>query len=129
MKNIAGWNFNAPLEDVNVVRILDEAQDATGKATAVKVTVKRDGVRYYAVCVGRDTAIVRGLGQPHVYLGQDSGFVTEGGDVAFGGIPGEIPLVVAPGASVAVYLFTSNNSANAFVRKALDLVEVKVEIF
>lgn len=123
MKNVANWKFSAPIADVDLPRIMREAETGyKGKARGVvKVTLPA------GVIVLVNNELRRGkydLARPDGYLTTTTVVASATGAYS-GHEPGSS---YAPSGAVAIYRFPTANAADAFVGKVLDRVEVKVEV-
>lgn len=123
MKNVADWKFSAPVADVDLPRIMREAEQGyKGRARGVvRVTLP------YGVIVLVDNALRRGkldLRRPDGYLTT----MTRTDRAAY--LTGtESPNAFAPHGAVAVYRCATASEADQLIGKILDRVEVRVEVF
>jgi hypothetical protein len=124
MKNVSEWRFSAPVDDVDLPRIMREAQSGRkGKARGVvRVTIGNGST---IVLVNDELRLGRfDLQSPDCYLTTRTRVGRTG---VLMGV--ESPNTFAPVGAVAIYRFSSAQAADAFVGKLLDRVEVKVEVF
>ncbi len=119
MKNVADWKFSAPVADVDLPRIMREAETGyKGKARGVvRVSMPR----------GEIVLVDNALRLDKFDLPRPDGYLTTTTTVksAAGTFAGhESPMVYAPAGAVAIYRFTTAQEADTFIGKVLDRVEV-----
>jgi hypothetical protein len=123
MKNVADWKFSAPVVDVDLPRIMKEAE--TGYKGKAKGVVKVELGNATIVLVDNELRKAKlDLRRPDGYLTTTTGVTRAGFTMGH-----ESPNVYAPSGAVAIYRFATAQEADTFIGKVLDRVEVKVEVF
>lgn len=123
MKSITSWKFSAPAEQVDLPRIMDEAQAAAAGSAkgAVRVTLPT-GV---LLLVCRDLTVGKfDLRHPDGYLTHLSKLTRFGTVTELEGA-----YTFAPPGAVAVYRCATANEADELLGKIVNRVEVSVEVF
>lgn len=124
MKSVSDWKFSASLADVDLPRIMREAEEGCkGRARGVVLVTLPTGV---IVLVNNE--LRRGkfdLQRPNGFLTTTTKVESKGGLIS-GHEPGT---TYAPSGAVAIYRFATAQEADVFLGKVLDRVEVKVEVF
>lgn len=123
MRSVSDWKFSAPVEAVDLVRIMEEAEDSSlGVAKgAVRVTLPNK------VLLLVDKSLTVGkfdVRRPDGYL-TNLTRVTAGGSI----VDLESPFSPAPPGAVAVFICRTKHSADELLGKVVDRVEVTVEVF
>lgn len=124
MKNVSEWKFSAAAADVDLPRIMREAETSCkGKARGIVRVTMADG--------GTIVLVNNELRRGRFDLQRPDGYLTTTTTVSRTGVVmgSESPNTFAPVGAVGIYRFLSAQAADTFVGKLLDRVEVKVEVF
>lgn len=124
MKNVSDWKFSAPIEQVDLPRIMEEASDSSkGRAKGVVRVGLKNGI---VLLVNRDLTVGNfDLRRPDGYLTNRSQLVNDSGVVS----EMESAFVYAPAGAVAVFRCSTQNEADELLGKIVKRVEVSVEVF
>lgn len=128
MKSVSDWKFSAPVDQVDLARIMSEAEDSClGTAKGV-IRVALGSTTIVLAC--HALTVGKGLPEPAGYLSNDSEIVKCGvGRFVPVKLQPSVPWFLVPQGAVAVYVCTTQNAADELCGKLLDRVEVKVEVF
>lgn len=137
MKNVSSWQFSAPLVNVDLPRILDEAGDHVEALGAVKVVVELGrGERVSMVLADSDLAaraLPRGVGIPDGFLSRETAVARHPSGLVVGpGIPSrsaEAIELVLSGRGIAIFRCDDEAAADVLIGKLVDRVVVRVEVF